>query len=71
MFCWEKCAYWPRAGWETLQLCYSFMSHVVAASGNAAAAGLASQLMQNPEVLAALQGKMDGMIGAPSGYIQR
>ena len=27
--------------------------------------------MQNPEVLAALQGKMDSMIGIPSGYIQK
>ena len=42
------------------------------AGGSAAAVGgLASQLMQNPEVLAALQGKMDSMIGAPSGYIQK
>lgn len=32
--------------------------------------GLANQLMQNPTILAALQSKMDGIIGTPSGYIQ-
>lgn len=31
---------------------------------------IASQLMQSPEVLAALQGKLGGMIGINSGYIQ-
>lgn len=37
---------------------------------NATTLGLTSQLMQNPQVLAALQSKMDGIIGTPSGYIQ-
>ncbi|KAG1652037.1 Nucleosome assembly protein 1-like 1 [Nymphon striatum] len=31
---------------------------------------LASQLMKNPEVLAALQSKLGSVIGTPSGYIQ-
>lgn len=39
-------------------------------NSTATALGLTSQLMQNPHVLAALQSKMDGMIGTPSGYIQ-
>ena len=30
-----------------------------------------SSLMQNPEVLAALQDRLGSMIGSPSGYIQR
>ena len=32
---------------------------------------IASQLMQNPGVLAALQDKLGSMVGSPSGYIQR
>jgi len=31
--------------------------------------GVAAQLMRNPQVLAALQGRLDGMIGSPSGYV--
>jgi len=31
---------------------------------------IASQLMQNPEVLAALQDRLGSMVGTPSGYIQ-
>jgi len=31
---------------------------------------LSNQLLKNPEVLAALQGKLGSMIGTPSGYIQ-
>lgn len=38
---------------------------------NQTALGLTSQLMQNPQVLAALQSRMDGIVGTPSGYIQR
>ncbi|XP_037070853.1 nucleosome assembly protein 1-like 1 [Pollicipes pollicipes] len=30
----------------------------------------AAQLMCNPQVLAALQGRLDGMVGSPSGYIE-
>ena len=41
-----------------------------APTNNLTALGLTSQLMQNPQVLAALQSKMDGIIGTPSGYIQ-
>ncbi|VDI49793.1 nucleosome assembly protein 1-like 1 [Mytilus galloprovincialis] len=37
---------------------------------NQTALGLTSQLMQNPQVLAALQSRMDGIVGTPSGYIQ-
>lgn len=40
----------------------------VEAGGGAA---LSAQLMQNPQLLAALQGKMDSMVGLPSGYIQK
>ena len=29
-----------------------------------------AQLLKNPAVLAALQGKLDSMVGNPSGYIQ-
>lgn len=36
-----------------------------------ATAGIASQLMQSPEILAALQDRLGGMIGTPSGYVQR
>ena len=35
------------------------------------AATIAGQLMENPGVLAALQGRLEGMIGARSGYIER
>ena len=38
--------------------------------GAGEAANVASQLMRNPQVLAALQGRLDGMIGSPSGYIE-
>merc|ERR1712002_961296 len=31
---------------------------------------LSSQLLKNPEVLAALQGKLGSIVGTPSGYIQ-
>ena len=34
-------------------------------------AAVASQLMRNPGVLAALQDKLGSMVGTPSGYIQR
>ncbi len=27
-------------------------------------------LLKNPAVMAALQGKLDGMVGSPSGYVQ-
>lgn len=33
-------------------------------------ASVASQLLKNPAVMAALQGKLDGMVGRNSGYIQ-
>ena len=39
--------------------------------GDARPAELASQLMQNPQVLAALQDKLGSMVGVSSGYIQR
>lgn len=32
---------------------------------------VAGQLMQNPQALAALQGRLDGMAGLRSGYIER
>ena len=38
--------------------------------GGGEAANVASQLMRNPQVLAALQGRLDGMIGSPSGYVE-
>lgn len=38
--------------------------------GDAQPAELASQLMQNPQVLAALQDKLGSMVGVSSGYIQ-
>ena len=38
---------------------------VGAGSGTATAA-----LLKNPAVMAALQGKLDSMVGAPSGYIE-
>jgi len=31
---------------------------------------VASQLLKNPAVMAALQGKLDSMVGSPSGYIE-
>ncbi len=31
---------------------------------------VSSQLLKNPAVMAALQGKLDSMVGNPSGYIQ-
>lgn len=34
-------------------------------------AELASQIMQNPQVLASLQQRLGSMVGASSGYIQR
>lgn len=40
-------------------------------AGDAAASiGIASQLMQSPQILAALQDRLGGMIGTPSGYVQ-
>lgn len=33
-------------------------------------AKVSAALLKNPAVMAALQGKLDGMIGSPSGYIQ-
>ena len=35
------------------------------------AMNIAGQLMQNPQVLAALQGRLEGMIGTRSGYIEK
>ena len=37
---------------------------------NKLTANVTSQLLKNPAVMAALQGKLDGMVGTPSGYIQ-
>jgi len=28
-------------------------------------------MMQNPEILAALQERLDGLVGSPSGYMER
>eukprot|EP00918_Siedleckia_nematoides_P072961 GHVU01159279.1.p1 GENE.GHVU01159279.1~~GHVU01159279.1.p1 ORF type:complete len:384 (+),score=96.41 GHVU01159279.1:87-1238(+) len=39
-------------------------------AGNGKAGEIATQLMRNPEVLAALQDRLEGMVGAGSGYIQ-
>lgn len=39
---------------------------VVSAGSGAATAAL----LKNPAVMAALQGKLDSMVGAPSGYIE-
>ena len=38
--------------------------------GGGEAGNVTAQLMRNPQVLAALQGRLDGMIGSPSGYIE-
>ena len=45
-----------------------FVTDVV--GDNPDAAEVASQLMKNPQVLAALQGRLGNMIGGQSGYIQ-
>ena len=34
------------------------------------AKSLTSELLKNPAVMSALQGKLDSMIGTPSGYIK-
>ena len=36
-----------------------------------AARQLTVQMMQNPEILAALQERLDGLVGSPSGYMER
>ncbi|XP_043192027.1 nucleosome assembly protein 1-like 1-B [Amphibalanus amphitrite] len=38
--------------------------------GSGEAGNVTAQLMRNPQVLAALQGRLDGMVGSPSGYIE-
>jgi len=35
------------------------------------ASQITSEMMQNPQVLAALQHRLDSMVGTPSGYIAR
>lgn len=32
---------------------------------------LTVQMMQNPQILAALQERLDGLVGSPSGYMER
>lgn len=32
---------------------------------------LTMQMMQNPQILAALQERLDGLVGSPSGYMER
>lgn len=32
---------------------------------------LTAQMMQNPQILAALQERLDGLNGSPSGYMER
>ena len=39
-------------------------------NGTDAGDSVSSQLLKNPAVMAALQGKLDSMVGSPSGYIQ-
>ena len=52
--------------------CSVYMCVVFVVSGAQPTSGeIASQLMQNPEVLAALQDRLGSMVGQPSGYIQR
>lgn len=36
-----------------------------------AARQLTVQMMQNPQILAALQERLDGLVGSPSGYMER
>ena len=50
---------------------YFVLSPTGQGDGDARPAELASQLMQNPQVLAALQDKLGSMVGVSSGYIQR
>ena len=50
---------------------YFVLSTTGQGDGDARPAELASQLMQNPQVLAALQDKLGSMVGVSSGYIQR
>ena len=51
------------------------MSTILLCSGDGEkapeAGALAGQLMKNPQVLAALQGRLEGMIGTRSGYIEK
>ena len=47
-------------------LCFSLDTTDKASAGD-----IASQVMKNPQVLAALQQKLGSMVGAHSGYIQR
>ncbi|KAL8221585.1 UNVERIFIED_CONTAM: Nucleosome assembly protein 1-like 1 [Gekko kuhli] len=38
---------------------------------NSKARQLTVQMMQNPQILAALQERLDGLVGTPTGYIER
>ncbi|KAG9339999.1 hypothetical protein JZ751_022109 [Albula glossodonta] len=38
---------------------------------NSKARQLTAQMMQNPQILAALQERLDGLVGSPSGYMER
>ncbi len=40
------------------------------AAGGKDVSSLTAEMLKNPAVMAALQGKLDSMVGTPSGYIE-
>ena len=48
----------------------SFRCAVQVVGKKAGAGALTAEMLKNPALMQALQGKLDGIIGTPSGYIE-